>query len=251
MINSQTTNHPTSPIITENENQLKQLQKWVVYGDEFFNGKNSEGNITDLKNKLVPDTILVFNLKEGQFEVVSGSEYLDDYFLFGTSQQLSKRSIEEIHQELKITFYSFTEKLKKMNLNTSKLDTNNIDYNFILVYYLELLNYRSFRKRILVNLPLLKTLHQTIDENEEFKKSLDSSIVSSINETWELLNSNNKEDTRSKTVHKLIYEPGDDKILKIERGLLGPDEGLLPNSTFLYTSELFDGDLIHHYKMNK
>lgn len=251
MINNQTINKSTSPIVTENERQLKQLQEWVSYGEEFLNGKNSEKNISDLKNKLIPDTILVFNLKEGLFEVISGREYLDDYFLLGTSQKLSKLINEEFHQELKTTFYSFTEKLKKMNLNTSKVDTNNIDYNFILAYYLELLNYRSFRKRILVNLPLLKTLHQTIDENEEFKKSLDSSIVSNINETWELLNPNNKEDTRSKTVHKLIYKPGDDKILKIERGLLGPDEGLLPNSTFLYTSELFDGDLIHHYKMNK
>ena len=251
MINSQIVNKSTSPIVTENENQLKQLQEWMAYEVEFLEGENSEKNISELKSKLIPDTILVFNLKEGQFEAISGREYLDNYFLFGTSQKLSKFIDVEFHQELKTTFYSFTEKLKKMNLNISKLDTNNIDYNFILAYYLELLNYRSFRKRILVNLPLLKTLYQTIDEDEEFKKSLDSSIVSSINETWELLNPNNKEDTRSKTVHKLIYEPGDDKILKIERGLLGPDEGLLPNSTFLYTSELFDGDLIHHYKMNK
>lgn len=251
MINSQTVNKSTSPIVAENENQLKQLQEWVSYGVEFLEGENSEKNISELKSKLIPNTILVFNLKKGQFEVISGKECLNDYFLFGTSQKLSKLIDEEFHQELKTTFYSFTEKLKKMNLNTSKLDTNNIDYNFILVYYLELLNYRSFRKRILVNLPLLKTLYQKIDEDKEFKKSLDSSIISSINETWELLNPNHKEDTRSKTVHKLIYEPGGDKVLKIERGLLSPDESLLPNSTFLYMSELFDGDIIHHYKMNK
>lgn len=102
MINRETRqNHPTPPIVTENENQLKQLQEWVGYGVEFLEGENSKKNISELKSKLVPDTILVFNLKEGQFEIISGREYLDDYFLFGTSQQLSKRSIEEIHQELR------------------------------------------------------------------------------------------------------------------------------------------------------
>lgn len=165
MINSQTTNHPTSPIVTENENQLKQLQKWVAYGKEFLEGKNYHKNISNLKSKLVTNTILVFNLKKGLFEAISGREYLDDYFLLGTSQRLSKCSDEEFHQELKTTFYPFTEKLKKMNLNILKLDTNNIDYNFILTYYLELLNYRSLRKRTLVNFPLLKTLYQTIDED--------------------------------------------------------------------------------------
>ena len=132
---------------------------------------------------LVPNTILIFILKKELFEAISGRKYLDDYFLLGTSQRLSKCSDEEFHQELKTTFYPFTEKLKKMNLNILKLDTNNIDYNFILTYYFELLNYRSLRKRTLVNFPLLKTLYQTIDEDEEFKKSLDSSIVYSINET--------------------------------------------------------------------
>lgn len=247
MINSQTTNHPTSPIITENENQLKQLQKWVVYGDEFFNGKNSEGNITDLKNKLVPDTILVFNLKEGQFEVVSGREYLDDYFLFGTSQQLSKRSIEEIHQDLRSEFYSFTDKLKKINLTISELDTKNIDYHFAFLYHLELLNHHSFRKRNLVNFPLLEKLHQEVNENKEFEKYLSPSIIFNINKSWELLNPNNKEDTRSKTVHKLVDWSGEE-ILKIERGLLGSSSSISPNLIFLHTSELYDGDIIHHYK---
>lgn len=251
MINKETRqNHPTSEIITENERQLKHLQKWIAYGNGFLNGKDSDRNITNLKSELVPDTILVFNLKKGQFEVVSGREYLDDYFLFGTSQKLSKRSDEEIHQELRFKFYSFIDKLKKINLTISELDIKNIDYNSILAYHLELLNYRSFRKRILVNLPLLEKLHQKINKDAEFKKFLDPSIITSINLTWALLNPNNKEDTRSKTAHKLIYELGDDKILKVERGILSPDEGLLPNSTFLYTSELFDGDIIHHYKMN-
>lgn len=167
MINRETRqNHPTSSIITENERQLKQLQKWMIYGEEFLNGENFEQSISELKGKLVPNTILVFNLKEGLFEAISGREYLDDYFLLGTSQKLSKLIDGEFNQELKTAFYSFTEKLKKMNLNISKLDTNNIDSSFILIYYLELLNYRSFRKRILVNLPLLKTLYQTIDEDE-------------------------------------------------------------------------------------
>ena len=76
MINSQTVNKSTSPIITENERQLKQLQKWIAYGEDFLNGEDSERNITDLKSKLVPDTILVFNMKEGQFEVVSGRDIL-------------------------------------------------------------------------------------------------------------------------------------------------------------------------------
>ena len=252
LINKETRqNHPTSEIIVENEKQLKQLQKWMVYGDEFFNSEDSERNITDLKNKLIPDTILVFNLREGQFEVISGREYLDDYFLFGTSQKLSKCSDEEIHQKLRSEFYSFTDKLKKMNLIISELDTNNIDYNSILAYHLELLDYRSFRKRVLVNLPLLEKLHQKINKDAEFKQSLDPSIITSINLTWALLNPNNKEDTRSKTAHKLIYELGDDKILKVEKGILSPDSSLSPNLTFLYTSELLNGDLIHHYKMNK
>ena len=138
----------------------------MIYGEEFLNGENFEQSISELKGKLVPNTILVFNLKEGLFEAISGREYLDDYFLLGTSQKLSKLIDGEFNQELKTAFYSFTEKLKKMNLNISKLDTNNIDSSFILIYYLELLNYRSFRKRILVNLPLLKTLYQTIDEDE-------------------------------------------------------------------------------------
>lgn len=249
MINKETRqNHPTSLIVTENEKQLKQLQEWMAYGDEFFNGKNSEGNITDLKNKLVPDTILVFNLKEGQFEVVSGREYLDDYFLFGTSQQLSKRSIEEIHQELRSEFYSFTEKLKKINLIISELDTNNIDYSFASFYHLELLNHHSFRKRNLVNFPLLEKLHQGVNENEEFKKYLSSSIIFNINKALELLNPSNKEDTRNKTVHKLVDWSGEE-ILKIERGLLGPDTNLSSNLIFVYTSQLYDGDIIHHYKI--
>ena len=197
---------------------------------------------------MVPDTILVFNLRKGQFEVISGREYLDDYFLFGTSQKLSKCSDEEIYQKLRSEFYSFTDKLKKMNLIISELDTSNVEYNFILIYYLELLNYRSFRKRNLVNFPLLETLYQKINKDAEFKKSLDSSIITSINLTWALLNPNNKEDTRSKTAHKLIYEPGDDKILKIERGLLGSSSSISPNLIFLHTSELYDGDIIHHYK---
>lgn len=250
MINKETRqNHPTSEIIVEDENQLKQLQKWIAYGEDFLNGEDSERNITDLKSKLVSDTILVFNLKEGQFEVVSGREHLDDYFLFGTSQKLSKCSDEEIHQELRSEFYSFTDKLKEINLTILGLDTNNIDYHFTFIYHIKFLNYRPFRKRNLVNFPLLEILHQKMNEDEKFKKSLDSSIVSSINETWELLNPSNKEDTRNKTVHKLLYEPGDDKILKIERGILSPDESLLPNSIFVATSELHDGDLIHHYRI--
>ena len=220
----------------------------MAYGDEFLNGKDSDRNITNLKSELVPDTILVFNLKEGRFEVVSGREYLDDYFLFRTLQNSSERSIEEIHQELRSEFYSFTDKLKKINLTISELNTNNIDYNSILAYHLELLNYRSFRKRILVNLPLLQTLHQKMNEDTEFKKSLDSSIITSINLTWALLNPNNKEDTRSKTVHKLVGW-NDNKILKVERGILSSDEDLLPNSTFIYTSELQNGDIIHHYRI--
>ena len=160
MINKETRqNHPTSEIITENERQLKQLQKWIAYGEDFLNGEDSERNITDLKSKLVPDTILVFNLKKGQFEVVSGRKYLDDYFLFGTSQNLSERSDEEIHQELRSEFYSFTDTLKKMNLIISKLDTNNVDYRFVLVYYIKLQRHLPFRRRGLVNFPLLeKTL---------------------------------------------------------------------------------------------
>lgn len=48
MINKETRqNHPTSEIITENERQLKQLQEWVSYGEEFLNGENSEKNISD------------------------------------------------------------------------------------------------------------------------------------------------------------------------------------------------------------
>lgn len=48
MINKETRqNHPTSEIITENERQLKQLQEWATYGEEFFNGENSEKNISD------------------------------------------------------------------------------------------------------------------------------------------------------------------------------------------------------------
>ena len=207
MINRETRqNHPTSEIITENERQLKQLQKWIAYGEDFLNGEDSERNITDLKSKLVPDTILVFNMKEGQFEVVSGREHLDDYFLFGTSQKLSKCSDEEIHQELRSEFYSFTDTLKKMNLIISKLDTNNVDYRFVLVYYIKLLRHLPFRKRGLVNFPLLEKLYQKISKDEEFKKSLGSPIVSSINDTWGLLNPSKKEDTRNKTVHKLVIE---------------------------------------------
>ena len=207
MINKETRqNHPTSEIITENERQLKQLQKWIAYGEDFLNGEDSERNITDLKSKLVPDTILVFNMKEGQFEVVSGREHLDDYFLFGTSQKLSKCSDEEIHQELRSEFYSFTDTLKKMNLIISKLDTNNVDYRFVLVYYIKLLRHLPFRKRGLVNFPLLEKLYQKISKDEEFKKSLGSPIVSSINDTWGLLNPSKKEDTRNKTVHKLVIE---------------------------------------------
>lgn len=70
-----------------------------------------------------------------------------------------------------------------MNLIISELDTNNIDYNSILAYHLEPLDYRSFRKRILVNLPLLEKLHQKINKDTEFKKSLDPSIINSINLT--------------------------------------------------------------------
>jgi hypothetical protein len=207
LINRETRqNHPTSEIITENERQLKQLQKWIAYGEDFLNGEDSERNITDLKSKLVPDTILVFNMKEGQFEVVSGREHLDDYFLFGTSQKLSKCSDEEIHQELRSEFYSFTDTLKKMNLIISKLDTNNVDYRFVLVYYIKLLRHLPFRKRGLVNFPLLEKLYQKISKDEEFKKSLGSPIVSSINDTWGLLNPSKKEDTRNKTVHKLVIE---------------------------------------------
>lgn len=247
MINNQTVNKSTPPIVIENERQLKQLQEWVTYGEEFFSDENSKGNITDLKSKLVPDTILVFNLKEGQFEVVSGREYLDDYFLFETSQNLSKLSVEEIYQELRLAFYSFTDKLKKMNLIISELDADDVNYRFALVYHLKLLSHLSFRKRSLVNFPLLEKLYQKINEDEEFKKSLGSSIVSSVNNTWELLNPDNKEDTRNKTVHKLVCL-NSDKILKIERGLLSPDTNLYPNLIFVYTSKLYDGDIIHHYK---
>lgn len=150
----------------------------MAYGDEFLNGENSEKNISDLKSKLVSNTILVFNLKKGQFEVVSGRKYLDDYFLFGTSQNLSERSDEEIHQELRSEFYSFTDTLKKMNLIISKLDTNNVDYRFVLVYYIKLLRHLPFRRR----------------------------------------------------------------------GFLSPDTSLFPNLIFVYTSKLYDGDIIHHYK---
>lgn len=248
MINRETQqNPPTSPIITENENQLKQLQKWVAYGDEFLNGENSEKNISDLKSKLVSNTILVFNLKKGQFEVVSARKYLDDYFLFGTSQNLSERSDEEIHQELRSEFYSFTDTLKKMNLIISKLDTNNVDYRFVLVYYIKLLRHLPFRKRGLVNFSLLEKLYQKISKDEELKKSLGSPIVSSINDTWELLNPSKKEDARNKTVHKLV-SCNNEKILKIERGLLSPDTSLFPNLIFVYTSKLYDGDVIHYYK---
>ena len=248
MINKETRqNHPTSEIITENENQLKQLQKWVSYGVEFLEGENSEKNISDLKSKLSPNTILVFNLKKGQFEVISGRECLNDYFLFGTSQKLSKRSDEEINQELRSEFYSFTDRLKKMNLIISELDTKNIDYHFAFLYHLELLNHHSFRKRNLVNFPLLEKLHQEVNENKEFEKYLSPSIIFNINKSWELLNPNNKEDTRSKTVHKLVDWSGEE-ILKIERGLLGPSSSISPNLIFLHTSELYDGDIIHHYK---
>lgn len=247
MINSQTVNKSTSPIVTENERQLKQLQEWVAYGEEFFSDENSKRNITDLKSKLVPNTILVFNLKGGLFETISGREYLDDYFLLGTSQKLSKLSVEEFCRELRSVFYSFTDKLKKMNLIISELDTDNVHYRFVLVYHLKLLSHLPFRKRSFVNFPLLEKLYQKINEDEEFKKSLGSSIVSSINNTWELLNPDNKEDTRNKTVHKLVCL-NSDMILKIERGLLSPDTNLYPNLIFVYTSKLYDGDIIHHYK---
>lgn len=250
MTNNQTkNNHSLSPIITENENQLKQLQEWVAYGKEFLEGKNYHKNISDLKSKLAPNTILVFNLKEGHFEVISGKKHLDDYFLFGTSQELSERSNEWIHSELRADFYSFTNKLKKMNLIISELDINDVNYSFALIYHLELLNHTFFRKRSLVNLPLLEELHQKINKDEEFQKSLDFSIISSINETWKLLNPSNKKDTRNKTVHKLVHWSSE-KILKIEKGLLSPDLNLYPNLIFIYTSEpeFHNGDIIHHYK---
>lgn len=134
-----------------------------------------------------------------------------------------------------------------MNLIISELDTNNIDYNSILAYHLEPLDYRSFRKRNLVNFPLLEKLHQEVNENKEFEKYLSPSIIFNINKSWELLNPNNKEDTRSKTVHKLVDWSGEE-ILKIERGLLGSSSSISPNLIFLHTSELYDGDIIHHYK---
>ena len=250
MINSQTVNKSTSPIVTENERQLKQLQEWVAYGKEFLEGKNYHKNISDLKSKLVPNTILVFNLKEGQFQVVSGKEHLDNYFLFGTSQKLSKHSDEWIHSELRADFYSFTNRLKEMNLTISKLNTDEVDYSFGQTYHLKLLNHLPFRKRSLVNFPLLEKLCQKMNEDEEFKNSLDSPIVSSINETWKVLNSSDKKDTRNKTIHKLVRW-SNEKILKIEKGLLSPDLSLFPNLIFIYTSEpeFHNGDIIHHYKI--
>lgn len=66
-----------------------------------------------------------------------------------------------------------------MNLIISKLDTNNVDYRFVLVYYIKLLRHLPFRRRGLVNFPLLEKLYQKISKDEEFKKSLGSPIVSS------------------------------------------------------------------------
>jgi hypothetical protein len=94
---------------------------------------------------------------------------------------------------------------------------------------------------------LLEKLHQEVNENKEFEKYLSPSIIFNINKSWELLNPNNKEDTRSKTVHKLVDWSGEE-ILKIERGLLGSSSSISPNLIFLHTSELYDGDIIHHYK---